>query len=199
MKIAVFASGRGTNLQAIIRAVKKGRLKAEIALVVSDNKHAYALKRSQKAGIRTLVVDPQDYPAAHLQEAKIIEELEKEGIALLVLAGYMRMLSEDFVKRYPNRIMNIHPALLPAFKGSHAIKDAFDYGVKVTGVTVHFVDEKMDHGPIILQQAVPVRQEDTLASLEKKIHRIEHKLYPEAIRLFCEGKLRIEQRKVMLV
>ncbi|MCM8771042.1 MAG: phosphoribosylglycinamide formyltransferase [Candidatus Omnitrophica bacterium] len=197
--IAVFCSGKGTNLQAIIRAVKKGKLNVNLALVISDNKEAYALKRAKKAKIKNIFVDPKQFPLKADFEAKIIEYLEQEKIDLIVLAGFMRILSRDFVTRFKNRIINIHPALLPSFKGAHGIKDAFDYGVKVTGVTVHFVDELMDHGPIILQEALRVREDETLESLEARIHKIEHKLYPEAIRLFCEGKLKIEARKVKII
>ena len=197
MNIAVFASGRGTNFSAIIRAVKKGKIKANLSLLVCDNSQAGALSRGKRAGIKLALVKREVFSAKKDFEAKIIQHLEENKIDLIVLAGFMRMLSPEFVSRYKNRILNIHPALLPSFKGSQAIKDAFECGVKVTGVTVHFVDEKMDHGPIILQQAVKVGQDDTLASLEAKIHKIEHQLYPEAIRLFIEDKLRIEGRKVI--
>jgi len=196
MNIAVFCSGRGTNLQAIINAVKKGKLNVNIALVISDNKQAYALKRAKRAKIKNIFIDPKQFSAKADFEAKIIEHLEAEKIDLLVLAGFMRILSSAFVAKFKNSIINIHPALLPAFKGAHAIKDAFDYGVKVAGVTVHFVDELTDHGPIILQKALKIEEVDTLESLEKKIHKIEHNLYPEAIRLFAEGKLKIETRRV---
>ncbi|MCX5703662.1 MAG: phosphoribosylglycinamide formyltransferase, partial [Candidatus Omnitrophica bacterium] len=131
-------------------------------------------------------------------ENKIIQHLEDCKIDLIVLAGFMRILSPEFVKNHKNKILNIHPAILPSFKGAQAIKDAFSYGVKVTGITVHFVDEEADHGPIILQQAVRIEEGETMESLEEKIHKIEHKLYPEAIRLFVEGKLRIEGRKILI-
>lgn len=196
MKIAVFASGRGTNLAAIIRAKEKGIISAEIALVVSDNKKALALKKAQRAGIKAVFIDPERFPVKADFEAEIIKALEVEAIELIVLAGFMRILSPEFVGRFPNKILNIHPALLPSFKGAHAIKDAFDYGAKVTGVTVHFVDAEMDHGAIILQRALSIDENDTLESLESKIHKVEHKIYPEAIRLIIEGKVRIEGRKV---
>jgi len=197
-KIAVFCSGKGTNLQAIIDAVKTGRLKVSIALVISDNKNAYALSRAKKAGIKNVFIDPNNFLDKAAFEARIIEELKKEKIDLIVLAGFMRILSTGFVKNFKNKIINIHPALLPAFKGAHAIKDAFLYGVKVTGVTVHFVDEKTDHGPIILQEAIRIEEKDTLESLEARIHKIEHKIYPQAIRLFAQGKLVIKDRKVRI-
>jgi len=196
VNIAVFASGRGTNFGAIIKAIKSGKIKADLSLLVSDTPKAGAVGRAKRAGIKIALVKREDFASKESFEARIIEHLEAGRIDLIVLAGFMRMLSLEFVKKYTGRILNIHPALLPSFKGVDAIKDAFDYGVKVTGVSVHFVDEKMDHGPIILQKALPVDQEDTLESLEKKIHKIEHRIYPEAIRLFVEGKLKLEGRKV---
>lgn len=199
MKIAVFASGKGTNLAAIIKAKDKGLLNVDISLVISDNKKALALKRAQRAGIKAVFVDPARFCVREEFEQEAIKALEQEAVDLIVLAGFMRILSPSFVNRFQNKILNIHPALLPAFKGAQAIKDAFDYGVKVTGVTVHFVDENMDHGPIILQKAVAVDETDSLESLESKIHKVEHKLYPEAIRLFSEGRLKIEGRRVKIV
>ena len=191
MRIAVFASGRGTNFQAIIDAVKKGKLKAQLALLVCDNPDAFAIKRAENANVKVALVKKEDFASRRDFENRIIEHLKENKIELIVLAGFMRMLSPEFAQEYKGRIINIHPALLPSFKGTHAIKDAFDYGVKVTGVTVHFVDEKMDHGPIILQQAVNIEEDDTLDSLEAKIHKVEHRLYPEAIKLYVEGKVRI--------
>ncbi|MFH1202147.1 MAG: phosphoribosylglycinamide formyltransferase [Candidatus Omnitrophota bacterium] len=199
MKIAIFASGRGTNLAAIIRAKKKGVIKSDISLVVSDDKKALALKRAARGGIKTVFIDPEKFTIKEDFENEITKALEAEAIDLIILAGFMRVLSPAFVGRFKDRILNIHPALLPSFKGAQGIKDAFDYGVKVTGVTVHFVDEKMDHGPIILQAAVKIEEADTLESLEAKIHKVEHKLYPLAIRLFEEGKLKAEGRKVKIV
>lgn len=198
MKIAVFASGKGTNLAAIIKAKDKGFLDVDISLVISDNKKAFALKRAQRAGIKAVFIDPVRFLEREEFEQEIIKALEQEAIDLIVLAGFMRILSPSFVNRFQNKILNIHPALLPAFKGAHAIKDAFDYGVKVTGVTVHFVDENMDHGPIILQKAVAVDEKDSLETLESKIHKLEHKIYPEAIRLFAQGRLKIEGRRVKI-
>ncbi|OGX23228.1 MAG: phosphoribosylglycinamide formyltransferase [Omnitrophica WOR_2 bacterium RBG_13_44_8] len=196
MNIAVFASGKGTNFGAIIRAVKKGNIKANLSLLVSDNPQAGALGRAKRAGIKVALVKREDFPDKKDFEAGIIQHLEENQIGLIVLAGFMRLLSQEFVSRYPGRILNIHPALLPSFKGTQGVKDAFDYGAKVTGVTVHFVDEKMDHGPIILQKTVKIEEGDTLESLEKKMHKIEHQIYPEAIGLFVEGKLKIEGRRV---
>ncbi len=198
MNIAVFASGRGTNFGAIIRATKLGKIKANLSLLVCDTPKAGAIGRAKRAGIKIALIKREDFTNKEDFENKIIAHLEENKIDLIVLAGFMRMLSPQFVGRYAGRTLNIHPALLPSFKGTEAIKDAFDYGVKVTGVTVHFVDEKMDHGPIILQKAVQIEKNDTLESLEKKIHKIEHHLYPEAIRLYVEGKLKLSVRKVKI-
>jgi len=198
MNIAVFASGRGSNFAAIIRAVKKGKIKAELALLVCDNPKAGVITKAKRAKIRIALVKREDFATKGDFEAKIIESLEAEKIDLIVLAGFMRILSPEFVGKFKNKIINIHPAILPAFKGGHAIPDAFNYGAKITGVTVHFVDEKMDHGPIILQQAVKIEENDTIESLEEKIHRIEHKLYPQAIKLFIEGKLEVGGRRVKI-
>jgi len=198
MNIAVFASGRGTNFGAIIRAVKKGKIKANLSLLVCDNPKAGAIGRAKRAGIKVALLKREDFKSKEDFEAKIREHLEENRIDLIALAGFMRLLTPEFVGRYTGRILNIHPALLPSFRGSEGIKDAFDYGVKVTGVTVHFVDEKMDHGPVILAKAVPIQEDDTLEKLEKKIHKIEHNLYPQAIRLYVEGKLKVEGRKVRI-
>lgn len=195
MNIAVFASGRGTNFSAIAKAIKKGRLKATLALLVCDNPDAGVIRKAKAAGVKIALVKREDFTTKSDFENAIIRHLEENKIELIALAGFMRMLSPQFVSRYPNRILNIHPTLLPSFKGEEGIKDAFDYGVKVTGVTVHFVDEEMDHGPIVLQSAVKVEESDTLETLEAKIHKVEHKIYPEAIELVMEGKVRLEGRK----
>lgn len=189
--IAIFASGNGSNFQAIAQAVKKRKIKAVLALLVCDNPKAYVIKRAQKYKVKVALVKREDYFSKKDFEAKIAEYLKENKIDLIALAGFMRILSPEFVLSYKNKIINIHPALLPAFKGAHAIKDAFDCGVKITGVTVHFVDEKIDHGKIILQEAVAIRKSDTIEKLEARIHRLEHRLYPEAIRLFVEGKQRL--------
>ena len=194
--IAVFASGRGTNFQAIADAVKKGIVKADISLLVCDNPSATVLKKAKAEKIKVFLIERRDFASKLDFEAAIIKELKKEKIDLIVLAGFMRILSAEFVRAFRNRIINIHPSLLPSFKGEHGIKDAFDYGVKITGVTVHFVDEKMDHGPIILQEHVRINKNDSPASLEAKIHRIEHSIYPQAIKLFVERRLRVLGRKV---
>lgn len=198
MKIAIFCSGSGTNLQAIIDARKRGDLTADIALVVSDTPGCLALNRAERSGIKRLVVERKDYATSAEFEKTILKELKKEKIGLIVLAGYMRLLSGDFIKQYEYKILNIHPALLPSFKGTHGIKDAFEYGVKVTGPTVHFVTEDMDAGPIILQVPVIVTEDDTEETLTRAIHREEHKIYPRAIQLFVDGRLKIEGRKVKI-
>ncbi len=197
MNFTVFASGNGSNLQAMIDAIKKKKIKANLAVVVSDNPNAFALKRARRAGIPTLVVEPKNFPDRESFDKEVAAHLRRAKIDFIVLAGFMRILSGYFIREYPHKILNIHPALLPAFRGAHAIKDAFEYGVKITGVTVHFVDEKVDHGPIVLQQEVRVSPSDTLKTLEKKIHKAEHRLYPQAVSLFVGGKLKIRGRKVV--
>jgi len=198
MNIAILCSGNGTNLQAIIDSVKKGYIPAKIALVVSDNKDAYALTRAKNAGIETLVLDKKDFASREEFDKEVVKNLKKRDVGLVALAGFMRLLSPYFIKEYKDRIMNIHPALLPAFKGTQGIKYALEYGSKVTGPTVHFVDGKLDHGPIILQRAVDVKDDDTEESLLERVHEEEHKIYPEAVKLFVEGKLKIEGRKVVI-
>ncbi len=194
--IAVFASGQGSNFSAIIQAVKKRKIKGAVGLLVCDRHEAGVISRARRAGVKVAVVLRKDFASKSAFENKIIQNLKENKIELIVLAGFMRLLSPEFVKIYSGRIINIHPSLLPASKGEQGIKDAFDYGAKITGVTVHFVDEEIDHGPIILQGAVEIKKTDTLESLESKIHRLEHKLYPQAIALFLEGKLNITGRKV---
>jgi phosphoribosylglycinamide formyltransferase 1 len=199
MKIAVFCSGSGTNLQAIIDSCKSGYIPSDIALVVCDKKDAFALSRAKAAGLETLLLDPKKFSSREDFDKEVILHLKKKKIDLVVLAGYMRLLSNHFVKEYRNRIINIHPALLPSFKGTHAIKDALKHGAKVTGATVHFVDEKLDNGPIILQKAVEIMDDDTEDSLLERVHKEEYRIYPEAIRLFVEGKLKVEGRKVKII
>ena len=198
MNFAVFVSGNGTNLQAIINAIKKKVIKAHLALVVCDNSKAFALKRAQKANIKSVFVNPKAFADRVSFDKDLITHLKIEKIDFIVLAGFMRIFSPYFIKRYKNKILNIHPSLLPAFKGAHAIKDAFNYGSKVTGVTVHFVDEKVDHGPIIMQEMLVISPKDTLRKLEERIHKIEHKLYPKVIDLYVRGKLRVKGRKVLI-
>ena len=195
--IAIFASGRGSNFSAIASAIKNKRIRANLALLVCDNPKAFVLKKAGKAKVKAVLLRRPDFSCKKDFEVEIIKHLRENNIDLIVLAGYMRILSAEFVNKYRGRIINIHPSLLPAFKGEEGIKDAFVHGVKVTGVTVHFVDEYMDNGAIIVQQALPIKEKDSMMALEAKIHKIEHKLYPEAIKLFVEGKLRIKGRKVI--
>lgn len=190
--ICVFASGFGSNFQAIINAVKNKKIrKGKVTLLITDSKDCYARKRARKEGIEDLFVNPRDFNSKKQYEAELVKIIKSRKIDLIVLAGFMRILSPYFVGTFRNKILNIHPALLPSFRGAHGIKDAFKHGVKVTGVTIHFVDEKVDHGPVILQEAIPVKENETMDSLERRIHRIEHTLYPRAINLFLEGKLKV--------
>jgi len=198
-RIAVFASGFGSNLQALIDYNNKHGLNGDIVLVFSNNKDAFALVRAKKNNIKAVFMDPTRYSSREKYDSKIIEMLEEEKIDLVVLAGYMFLLSQEFVHRFKNKILNIHPALLPSFKGTHGIKDAYRYGVKVTGVTVHFVDEDLDRGPIILQEAVDIDPDDSVEELEGKIHKVEHKIYPEAVKYFCEDRLEIDGRRVKIL
>lgn len=197
--IAIFASGNGTNFQAIADAIKSKKLKGvAISLMVSDNPAAYALERAKKAGIKSTVIERDKFSSMSEFEKEILKQLSAAQVELIALAGFMRIIGPDILSAYKNKILNIHPALLPSFKGAHGIKDAFEYGVKVTGVTAHFVDNQMDHGPIIMQEAVPIAENDTLESLEVKIHEAEHKLYYQAIGLVASGKATIAGRKVAI-
>ena len=197
MNFAVLASGNGSNLQAIIDATKKGRIAGDLKLVISDKPDALALKRAVTAGVKTvLFVNPKNFLSREDFDAELVAILKKEKIGLIVLAGFMRILSPVFIKAFRHKIINVHPALLPSFKGAHAIQDALAYGVKVTGVTVHFVDEEVDHGAIIAQASVEIKPEDTLESLAERIHKAEHILYPKTIDLFLRGKFKISGRIV---
>ncbi|MCR5756845.1 MAG: phosphoribosylglycinamide formyltransferase [Selenomonas sp.] len=197
-RLGVLCSGRGTDLQSIIDAIEAGKVPASIAIVLTD-KEAYALERAEKAGIATVCVDRKQYPDREAFEKVLIEKLEAAGVTLVVLAGFMRILTPYFVRHFAGRIMNIHPALLPSFPGAHAHRDVLAYGVKVSGCTVHFVDEGTDSGPIIMQAAVPVLDDDTEESLGARVLQEEHRIYPECIRLYCEGKLKVDGRKVTIL
>ena len=197
VKIAVLVSGRGSNLQAIMDSIEKGYIKnATINVVISNKANAYALERARDHGIDAVFLDPGKYDRDEYDKA-ILDVLSQYNIDLLLLAGYFRLLGNEIIIAYRNRIMNIHPSLLPAFKGLHAQKQAFEYGVKVAGCTVHFVDEGLDSGPIIIQKCVPVLTGDTEETLTARILEQEHVIYPEAVRLFTEGKLKIEGRNVV--
>lgn len=196
---AVFASGNGSNLQAIIDSGKERKIKGKLALVFSDKAEAFALTRAKKAGIHTATLSPKDFPSREVFDQAVIKVLRAYKIDYIVLAGYMRLLSAGFIKAYKNKIINIHPALLPSFKGAHGIKDAFDAGVKVTGVTVHMVVEEMDAGAIIAQRAVEVKPKDTVETLAKRIHQAEHELYPSVVNLFVSGKIKVNKSRVTIV
>jgi phosphoribosylglycinamide formyltransferase-1 len=196
--IAVFCSGHGTNLQAILNAIRAGRLRARVALVISDQPDAQALRRAQRAQVEARYVNPKRYSTRASYERALIRLCDAHHVRLICLAGFMRVLSPAFVRYYRHRILNIHPALLPAFPGAYAIRDALAWGVRVTGVTVHVVDEQVDHGPILLQEAVAIVPGETAASLLARLHQIEHRLYPKAIRLVLEGHTRVSGRRVTI-
>ncbi|MCD4702737.1 MAG: phosphoribosylglycinamide formyltransferase [Methanosarcinaceae archaeon] len=198
--IAVLVSGRGSNLQSIIDSVKIGYIgDANIRVVVSDVSDAYALARARDHGIDAVFIDPSEHSDKHVFEENILRTLKEHDVDLVLLAGYMRILGKQIIREYRNRIMNIHPALLPSFRGLHAQRQAFEYGVKVAGCTVHFVDEGMDTGPIVLQRCVPVIEDDTADTLADRILVQEHRIYPEAVKLFIEGKLKVEGRIVSVL
>lgn len=198
IRLVVLASGSGTNLQALIDATEQGVINGRIVLVVSDQPGAYALSRAEKHGIPTRVLMRKEYPSREEFEAVLVQAVRAAGADLVLLAGFMRILSASFLREFPERVMNIHPSLLPAFPGLDAQGQAWAYGVRVTGCTVHFVDEGMDTGPIILQAAVPVLNGDTRDDLAHRILEQEHRIYPEAVRLYQEGRLRVEGRKVVI-
>lgn len=198
-RIAVFASGFGSNLQALIDFNKKDDLYGDIVLVFSNNSGAHALERARKSNIKAVFFDPEKFNTRNDYDSEILKLLKSEKIDLIVLAGYMYLLTPFLIGRFKNKILNIHPALLPSFKGTHGIQEAFDHGVKITGVTVHFVDEKLDNGPIIMQEALNIGAEDSMQELEEKIHKIEHRIYPLAVNHFCKGELLVEGRKAKII
>lgn len=191
LKIGVLLSGSGTNLQAIIDAIVEG-LSTDIVLVVSSRPDAYGIERARAAGIPTLVMNREKYADVLAADAQIVEALQEAGAEYVVMAGYMRKVTSVMLDAFPNRVLNLHPALLPSFKGAHAIADAFNAGVKVAGVTVHFANADYDKGPIVAQRAVSVAENDTLDTLEAKIHDVEHVLYPEVIGLIAEGRVAVD-------
>ncbi|HWR41210.1 MAG TPA: phosphoribosylglycinamide formyltransferase [Patescibacteria group bacterium] len=197
--LGVLASGRGSNLQAITDAIQADRLTAKIGVVISDNPQANVLKRLAGSDILAICIDRSLFADRQSFEKAVAAELELHHVELVVLAGFMRLLSQGFIDRFAGRVMNIHPALLPAFPGTHAQEQALHYGAKVSGCTVHFVDSGMDTGPIVLQEAVPVQEGDTVESLSERILHVEHVLYPRAIGLYCEGRLRRDGRIVHIL
>jgi phosphoribosylglycinamide formyltransferase-1 len=203
MNIAVFASGRGSNLMAILNAIKEGKLNARVSVVISNNSNAGALEIARANGIDALHISRKQFSSDEDYVNRILCELKSRNIELIVLAGYMKKIPPEIIREYPNRILNIHPALLPAFGGlgmygMNVHKAVIDYGVKITGVTVHIVDEEYDHGPIVMQRAVEVRDDDTPETLAERVLKVEHEIYPQAIKLFVEGKVKISGRKVII-
>jgi len=198
INIGVLVSGSGTNLLAIIEAVNTGKIDGLIRIVISDKYDAFALKRARFYNIKTNSINPEGFDSREGYDKEIVSILKEKEIELVVLAGYMKILSPYFINAFKDKIMNIHPALLPSFPGLHVQKKAIDYGVKVSGCTVHFVDEGLDSGPIIMQKAVKVKENDTEETLAKRILKQEHKIYPRAIQLFAEERLEIIGRKVLI-
>lgn len=198
LPLGVLISGSGTNLQAIIDAIAQGNVSAEIRVVISNRNEAYGLIRARRHGIPTYSISHKDFSSREAFEAEIIKTLRDHKVELVVLAGFLRLFSPFFIRAFPQRILNIHPSLLPAFPGTQAQRQALERGVRISGATVHFVDEEMDHGPIIIQAAVPVYPDDTEESLSARILVQEHRIYPKAIQLFAEGRLEIQGRKVII-
>jgi len=193
VRIAVLASGAGSNLQALLDDPRVG---PAISLVLSDKPAARALERAKLRGVPTVVLEPAGYGSRRDFDLALVQALQERAIDVVLLAGFMRILGPDVIRAFPDRILNVHPALLPAFPGGHAVRDALAWGAKVTGVTVHLVDEEVDHGPVVLQEAVPIVDDDDEERLTGRIHAVEHRLYPEAAFLLGEGRLKVEGRRV---
>ena len=198
LSIGVLASGRGSNFQSIIDSIESGYLKAKIVLLITDNPNAYAIERARKHGIETLVLVPKQYGSRNEYYRTVARELKVREVGLVILAGFMRIVEKALIDAFRYRMMNIHPALLPSFPGLHGQGQAVDYGVKISGCTVHFVDEGMDTGPVIIQAAVPAVFEDTEDTLSERILKLEHMIFPVAIRLFAENRLEVIGRKVQI-
>ncbi len=198
-RIAVFLSGRGSNFMAIHQAIEAGEINADVALVFSNKKEAPGFLFAREHGLETLYLKPKSFPDRESYDQEIAREIEAREIDLIVLAGYMRILTAPFCERFLLRIINIHPALLPSFPGLHVQQKAIDWGVRFSGATVHFVIPEVDMGPIILQTVVPVLQDDTEESLSARILKQEHKIYPEAVKLFFEGRVEVRGRKVFIL
>lgn len=203
VRIGVLISGNGTNLQALIDSIDNGEINGEICVVISDKEGAYGLERAKKYGIEAISIVKKNYDSDTEFNKSIINELKKRDIELVVLAGYLKQLSSEFIHEFRNRIINIHPSLIPSFcgkgyYGERVHRAVLEYGVKVTGATVHFVDEGTDTGPIILQRTVDINNSDTVETLQKKVLEIEHILLPKAVKLFCDKRLKIIDRKVLL-
>ncbi len=198
IQLGVLVSGGGTNLQSIIEHAERRAIDAEIRVVISNVHEVFALKRAERHHIPSVVVDHREFPTRLEFEKELIRILHGYDVELVVLAGFMRVLTEHFIREFHMKIVNIHPALLPAFPGTHVQQQALDYGVRFSGCTVHFVDEGVDTGPIIIQALVPIKQEDTAETLAERILQEEHKIYPQAIQLIAQGKLEISGRRVRI-
>ncbi|GAW92165.1 phosphoribosylglycinamide formyltransferase [Calderihabitans maritimus] len=198
LKLGVLASGRGSNLQAIIDAIERNELDASIEVVISNRAGAKALERAKNHNIPAIYVDPKEYTGKEEYDLALVKVLKRYEVELVVLAGFMRLLTPRFIEHFPNRIVNIHPSLLPAFPGLEAQKQAWEYGVRYSGCTVHFVDENMDTGPIIDQEVVPVYQDDTAETLAERILEREHRLYPRVLQWIAEGRVKVRGRKVYI-
>jgi len=202
LRVAVLASGRGSNLQAVVDAIEAGRVQAQIVVVISNKKNAVALERARKHGLKDLFVDPKPFAgrpdSREAYDQSLLEILQQHEVELVLLAGYMKIVTAVLVNAYANRMMNIHPSLLPSFPGLDVQKKAIDWGCKLAGCTVHFVTEGVDEGPIIIQAAVPILDGDTPDTLAARILVQEHKIYPRAVQLFAEGRLRVEGRRVFI-
>jgi len=198
LPIGVLVSGSGSNLQSIIDNIERGSLDAEIRIVISNIPDAYALKRAQQHQISTVVIKHHDFETRESFDKEIVRIFESYGVELVVMAGFMRVISSVLIRAYPEKIVNIHPALLPSFPGMHAQRQAVEYGVKFSGCTVHFVDEGVDSGPVIIQAVVPVLAEDTEETLSARILQEEHRIYPQAIQFLATNKIKLENRKVII-
>ncbi|MGE4267651.1 MAG: phosphoribosylglycinamide formyltransferase [Deferribacterales bacterium] len=198
-KIAVLLSGRGSNFISIKKKIDEGAINGKIAVVISNKADAKGLEFAREQGLNAVFVNPKEFDGREAYDRELVRILRENGVELICLAGFMRIISPYFVSEFRNRILNIHPSLLPSFKGLDAQKQAFEYGVKFAGCTVHFVDEEMDHGSIIIQAVVPVQQDDDDHTLSERILKEEHRIYPEAVALFCADRLRVEGRKVFVI
>ncbi len=199
LSLGILVSGSGTNLQAIIDAIERKELSARIKVVISNRADAYGLERARQHGLPAVVISHKDFPSREMFEAELVNILNTYGATLVILAGFMRLLSPFFIRSFPQRIMNIHPALLPAFPGIHAQRQALERGVRIAGATVHFVDEEVDHGPIIVQAAVPVYPDDTEETLNAQILAQEHRIYPQAIQLYAAGRVVLQGNRVVIL
>lgn len=198
INIAILASGAGTNAQAIIDKARAGLLDVEISLIFSNRPDARVIERAKAAGIPYEAVDHRQFPNRQSYDGALVEMLRQSGCDLVVLAGYMRLLSQEFLTAMNGQVINLHPALLPSFPGTHGAESAVAYGVKISGASVHFVEEKMDSGPLIIQGAVPVNAGESAAELQRRIHVIEHRIYPQAIQWIAEGRIKVDGRQVYL-